>query len=87
MPNLIADIIIGCIAMDNLESRVTDLEIQITYQNKTLEELNTIIIDQQKKINTHEKFNSYIIETLRDFIEIDDDLIPGGPSRNTRPHY
>ena len=66
--------------MDNLESRVTDLEIQITYQNKTLEELNTIIIDQQKKINTHEKFNSFIIETLRDFIEIDDHLIPGALS-------
>ena len=77
----------GCFAMVNLESRVTDLEIQITYQNKTLEELNTIIIDQQKKINTHEKFNSYIIETLRDFIEIDDDLIPGGLSRHTRPNY
>ena len=36
--------------MDDLESRVTDLEIQITYQNKTLEELNTIIIDQRNDV-------------------------------------
>jgi len=40
--------------MDSLESRVTDLEIQISHQTKMLDELNTVIIFQQKTLEkTH----------------------------------
>ena len=55
--------------MDNLESRVTDLEIQISHQTKMLEELNTIIIFQQKTLEKIEKVNNSIIQNLQEFYE------------------
>ena len=55
--------------MDNLESRVTDLEIQISHQTKMLDELNTVIIFQQKTIEKIEKANNSIIQNLQEFYE------------------
>ena len=51
--------------MDNLESRVTDLEIQISYQIKMLEELNSVIISQQKKLEKIEQKNQFVVESLK----------------------
>ena len=50
--------------MENIESRVTDLEIQITYQIKMLDDLNSIIILQQKQIEKVENINSTIIQKI-----------------------
>ena len=47
--------------MDNLESRVTDLEIQISYQTNLLDELNSIIINQQSNISELEQFKKLIM--------------------------
>jgi uncharacterized coiled-coil protein SlyX len=55
----------GCFAMEILESRVTDLEIQISHQIRMLEELNSVIILQQKKIERVEKINSFLIQSLK----------------------
>ena len=55
--------------MDNLESRVTDLEIQISHQTKMLEELNTVIIFQQKTLEKIERVNNSIIQNLQEFYE------------------
>ena len=50
--------------MGNIESRVTDLEIQITHQIKMLDDLNSIIILQQKQIEKVENINSSIIQKI-----------------------
>ena len=55
----------GCFAMEILESRVTDLEIQISHQIRMLEELNSVIILQQKQIEGIEKINSFLIQGLK----------------------
>jgi len=55
----------GCFAMEILESRVTDLEIQISHQIRMLEELNSVIILQQKQIEGIEKINSFLIQSLK----------------------
>jgi len=55
----------GCFAMEILESRVTDLEIQISHQIRMLEELNSVIILQQKQIEGIEKINSVLIQGLK----------------------
>lgn len=51
--------------MEILESRVTDLEIQISHQIRMLEELNSVIISQQKQIEKIEKINSFLIQGLK----------------------
>ena len=55
--------------MHDIESRVTDLEIQISHQSKMLDELNTVIIFQQKTLAKIEKVNNAIIENLKDSYE------------------
>ena len=51
--------------MDNLESRVTDLEIQITHQIKMLEELNSVIISQQKHLEKIETISSFLLQNIQ----------------------
>ena len=58
--------------MDNLESRVTDLEIQISHQTKMLEELNTVILFQQKTLEKIQKANDSIIQNLQEFYKTND---------------
>ena len=72
--------------MENIESRVTDLEIQITYQIKMLDDLNSIIILQQKQIEKVENINSSIIQKLNAFPETDDSLRLNYFSKKP-PHY
>ena len=63
----------GCFAMVNLESRVTDLEIQISYQIKMLEELNSVMIYQQKKLEKIEQKNEFVIQSLKSFNSSEND--------------
>ena len=51
--------------MENLESRVTDLEIHISHQEKMLEELNSVIISQQQSIEKIKNFNNFLIQNLQ----------------------
>ena len=55
--------------MDDLESRVTDLEIEIAHQIKMLDELNNVIIFQQKTLEKIEKINNSIIQNLKESYE------------------
>ena len=55
--------------MDDLESRVTDLEIQICHQTKMLDELNNVIIFQQNALEKIEKINNSIIQNLKESCE------------------
>ena len=76
----------GCIAMENLESRVTDLEIQISYQIRMLEELNSDIISQQKQIKNIEEINRFLIQNLKDPVESEGQIAPDYVSQKP-PHY
>ena len=72
--------------MDSLESRVTDLEIQITYQTKTLEELNSVIIDQQKQLEKIKRINNFLIQNIQN--SNDHDKISFSTSLEQKPpHY
>lgn len=57
--------------MDSLESRVTDLEIQICHQITLLDELNLIITSQQKKLDEMAQFRKLILKELRNPISVD----------------
>ena len=50
--------------MDNLESRVTELEIQISHQVKLLDELNSVIISYQETLERVEKKTQLIIQNF-----------------------
>ena len=72
--------------MDNLESRVTDLEIQISYQTNLLDELNSIIINQQSNISELEQFKKLLMQELRNY-NIDSDMGLPSALETTPPHY
>lgn len=57
--------------MDNLESRVTDLEIQLSHQEKMLDELNFVLISQQDKLEKVEKINHLIVSRLQQLTDND----------------
>ena len=57
--------------MDNLESRVTDLEIQLSHQEKMLDELNFVLISQQEKLEKVEKINHLIVSRLQQLTDND----------------
>ena len=60
--------------MDDLESRVTDLEIEVSYLTKMLEELNSAIIFQQKALQKIEKINKSLFQKLQTSFENNNDL-------------
>lgn len=65
-----------------MESRVIDLEIRLTHQEATLEELNEVLIRQQRVIDTLERQ----VVSLRDQLRAAN--APGTPSEETPPpHY
>ncbi|PQM58240.1 MAG: SlyX protein [Rhodobacteraceae bacterium] len=57
--------------MDNLESRVTDLEIQLSHQEKMLDELNFVLISQQEKLEKVQKINHLIVSRLQQLTDND----------------
>ena len=76
----------GCIAMENLESRVTDLEIQISHQINMLEELNSVIISQQKHIEKIDKITSFLIQNFRNS-NANEAQILSDNNEEKPPHY
>jgi uncharacterized coiled-coil protein SlyX len=72
--------------MENLESRVTDLEIQISYQIRMLEELNLVVISQQKQIKKIEEINRFLIQNLKNPVESEGQIATDYVSQKP-PHY
>ena len=72
--------------MDDLESRVTDLEIQICHQTKMLDELNTVIIFQQKTLEKIENAHNSIIQNLQNSFENNNESFSTNSERKP-PHY
>ncbi len=50
----------------SLETRIVELEIKISYQDKLLEDLNQSIIDQDKEIQQLRKLLQQLTDSLRD---------------------
>ncbi len=48
-----------------VENRLVDLEIRVTFQEKTIEELNEVIIDQQNQIDLLARELERVREQLR----------------------
>ena len=72
--------------MDSLESRVTDLEIQICHQIKLLDELNLIITKQQKNLDEMAQFRKLILKELQNTLSADERVKPNIFETKTR-HY
>ena len=72
--------------MDSLESRVTDLEIQISHQIKLLDELNLIIIKQQKDLDEIAQFKKLIMQELQNVIGADSTKLPS-TFETKPPHF
>ena len=72
--------------MKNIESRVTDLEIQISHQIRMLDELNSVIILQQKQIDKMNKVNSFLLQNFKNS-SANDNQIASDDITRTPPHY
>mgnify|MGYP001364239983 CR=1 FL=1 len=72
--------------MDNLESRVTDLEIQISHQEKMLEELNSVIISQQNTLESLKTMNNFILQNLQSIGKTDSNSL-SDELQEEPPHY
>ena len=72
--------------MENLESRVTDLEIQISHQIKMLDELNSVIILQQKQISKFEEINRFLLQAFNNSTESEGQILSDFITYKP-PHY
>ena len=72
--------------MENIKSRVTDLEIQVSHQIKMLDELNDVIIQQQKNLDKINVVNDFLVQNLR---STENDLSGNNSNQidQTPPHY
>ena len=67
-----------------IEDRLTEIEVKLTYQEDTVQELNMLVYQQQKSIEQLEK----ICESLLDHIRSLAQPAAGGNAANERPpHY
>lgn len=67
--------------MNNIEKRLEELEMRLTYQDKTIADLNDMITAQWKKIEALERQLLRLDEELRDL-----DLLEAPPNQKP-PHY
>ncbi len=67
-----------------IEDRLTEIEVKLTYQEDTVQELNMLVYQQQKRIDQLEKTCESLIEHIRSQAQ----LAGGGNVANERPpHY
>jgi len=65
-----------------LEGRLIDLEIRLTHQESTIEELNDVVIKQQQQID---KLGNEVIMARQRLSELDN--TPGPQQEPPPPHY
>ena len=66
------------------ENRMNDLESKLAHQEHLLEELNQVIYQQQKAIDTMELKLNLLIQRLKDVAGGAGDI---GPANEKPPHY
>lgn len=65
-----------------MEDRVTELEIKIAYQDDTIQQLNEVIIRQQKEIDQLKQFCRQLDDRLNGM-----NASAGRPEDEVPPHY
>jgi len=65
--------------VDDIERRVIELEIKLTHQDRLLEELNEVVIEQRATIDALERRMAMVDKAL---FELKDD-----PANERPPHY
>ena len=65
----------------DLENRLIDLETALTQEQKMLDDLNEVIIEQGKTIDTLVKENSYLLSLIKD------DTVKPLSEETPPPHY
>ena len=67
-----------------LESRVTDLEIQLTHQERTLDELNEVVTDQQRLIR---KMERELVQVREQLVLVAPSMVKAPDEEEPPPHY
>ena len=67
------------------EERLTDIEIKIAFQEKTIKELHQVIYEQQQEIDRLGSMCELLLKRTRELLN----FIPGsdGPADDPPPHY
>jgi SlyX protein len=73
----------GPIMSKELESRIEQLEIDLAHANHTIDELNTVVIEQGKQIN---RLTRKLISMTDQVEELIDNVLPGHHVEKP-PHY
>jgi SlyX protein len=66
-----------------IEQRLTDLEIKVAYQDKTIEDLSEVIYKQQKQINAFEKAFELLNKQIQSYQSGDNEI----RGHEKPPHY
>lgn len=66
-----------------MEPRITDLEVRLTYQELTLEELNEVIVKQQAQIDVLQSQVEHLLAQL----QAQNDQIATPTTDERPPHY
>jgi SlyX protein len=66
------------------EVRLIDLETRLAYQEATLQDLNEVIVSQQRRIAALEGLCRHLLERIA---RLGQDSFKGGPADEVPPHY
>ena len=64
-----------------MENRIINIEIALAELQKTVDELNLVVIDQAKKIESLQKINRYLLDN------IEKDVVKPLSEETPPPHY
>jgi SlyX protein len=67
-----------------LEDRLVDIETKLSYQEHTVQELGTLVYQQQKKIDQLEAICAYLVDHVRNLTEVAN---TSGVAAERPPHY
>jgi SlyX protein len=67
-----------------LEDRLVDIETKLSYQEHTVQELGTLVYQQQKKIDQLEAICASLVDHVRNLSEAAN---PAGLATEKPPHY
>ncbi len=70
--------------MNNHENRIIELETKISYQEDLIQELNHLVIAQQKQIDELAVFGESLKEQFRELLS---SLPADSPGHEVPPHY
>ncbi|MCG8471906.1 MAG: SlyX family protein [Desulfobacterales bacterium] len=67
-----------------MEDRIIDLETKLAYQEHTIDELNSVIIEQQNEIDRLKQAVEYLLDKVEQLV---DTHMEKAPANEKPPHY